>query len=111
MRSGKTCSTHRYGRSGSSLFIPRATPPAADARRYLPGCAERSAERSANHHPTWRNALFVQPDRREVLVEEVARTDFPALDVGTVRNDAVPPDEVKRVRLVVEHAFFELPHQ
>ena len=35
--------------------------------------------------------LFIQPHRRQVLVNEVARADLPALDIGLVRYDPVPP--------------------
>src|SRR5215472_5543217 len=54
---------------------------------------------------------FVEPDRAEILVEVMARADPPPLDVGSVRNDPVPPQQEHGVRLVVEHVFLKLAHQ
>src|SRR5690348_4746503 len=55
--------------------------------------------------------LFVQPDRRQILVQVVARADLPALYVGPVRDDAVPPQHRKLVRFGVDDVLFEFPHQ
>src|SRR5713101_1558082 len=55
--------------------------------------------------------LPVEPDRRQILVEEVARTDLPALDIGTVGDDPVPPQRHDFVRLAVERVFLKLAHQ
>src|SRR5690349_7938735 len=41
----------------------------------------------------------------------MARTDLPALDVGPVRHDALPPQQIDRMDLVAEHALLELAHQ
>jgi len=54
---------------------------------------------------------FVEPDRRQVLVVEMARTDFPAFHVRPVRNAAEPPHHPDLVRLVVDHVFLEFAHQ
>src|SRR5690242_5156703 len=43
--------------------------------------------------------LFVEPDCCEILIDEVCRGDFEALDVGPVRHDAVPPQYPDHVRL------------
>src|SRR5581483_3933352 len=56
-------------------------------------------------------SLLVEPDRRQVLVEVVARRDLPALDVGAVRNDAVPPQRDEVVHLLVDHALLVGAHQ
>src|SRR5271167_1430871 len=55
--------------------------------------------------------LFVQPDCRQVLIDEMARADFPALHVRAVRDAAEPPHDPGLVRLVVDHVFLEFPHQ
>src|SRR5215831_16405732 len=52
-----------------------------------------------------------EPDGRQILVEEMARADLPALDVGAVGNDPVPPQGQDLVRLVVERVFLKLAHQ
>src|SRR5690242_20738278 len=49
--------------------------------------------------------LFVQPYRRQVLVDKVARTDLPALHIGPVRNGPIPPQGHDFMRLLVEHIF------
>src|ERR1700730_19146116 len=45
-----------------------------------------------------RARLLVKPDRPEILIEEMARTDLPALDIGTVGHDPVPPQGHDLVR-------------
>src|ERR1043166_424687 len=55
--------------------------------------------------------LLIQPYVRQVLVEIVARADLPALEVGAVRNDAVPPRRHQHVRLGFEDVFLELTDQ
>src|SRR5687768_8918215 len=52
--------------------------------------------------------LFGQPHRVELVVEVVARRDRPALDLGQVRDDAVPLQRVDHVRLLVEQALLQL---
>src|SRR5215471_16668210 len=54
---------------------------------------------------------FIEPDCRQVLVEEMARTDLPAFDIGAVGDDSVPPQGHNFVRLLVEHVLLKLPHQ
>src|SRR5215831_4660881 len=54
---------------------------------------------------------FIEPDCRQVLVEEMARTDLPAFDIGAVGDDSVPPQGHDFVRLLVEHVLLKLPHQ
>src|SRR5439155_437650 len=44
-------------------------------------------------------------------IEVVARADLPALDVGPIGNDPVPPQHRKLVRLAVDHVFLEIAHQ
>ena len=51
-----------------------------------------------------------QPHVAEVLVDVVAWADLPALDVGTVRNDPVPPQGEELMRLFVEGPLLELAH-
>src|SRR4051794_4604227 len=41
-----------------------------------------------------RSVLLVEPDRRKVLVHVMARADLPAFDIGPVRHDALPPQQV-----------------
>src|SRR5438477_1821613 len=55
--------------------------------------------------------LFIEPDRRQILIVEMARTDFPAFHIGPVRNATEPPHEPDLVRLVVDHIFLELAHE
>src|SRR6266851_8305585 len=55
--------------------------------------------------------LFVEPHRGQVLVEVMAWADLPALDVGMMRDDALPPQQEDLVRLVIERVLLELPHQ
>src|SRR5260370_35320594 len=56
-------------------------------------------------------SLPVEPYRRQILVEVMAWADLPPLDVGTIRNNPVPPHQVERVGLVLEDVFLELAHQ
>src|SRR5260370_4507150 len=46
--------------------------------------------------------LLIQPNVREILVDVVARTDLPALHVGPVGDDPIPPRRHDRVGLSVE---------
>ena len=55
--------------------------------------------------------LFVQPDCRQVLIDEMARPDFPALHVRAVRDAPEPPHDPGLVRLVVDHVFLDFSHQ
>src|SRR3954447_20746762 len=92
--------------------------------RYSPACG-RSSKRirlfasfgnvhfvqSSQRMAPQQGALFVQPNRRKILVDEMTGADLPALDVGPVWDDSVPPHEVKRMHLLVEDALLELAHQ
>src|SRR5712691_9053309 len=55
--------------------------------------------------------LFIEPDGRQVLIEEMARADLPPLHIRLVWDDAVPPYHPDLVRLGVDHVFLELAHQ
>src|SRR5438477_8456686 len=54
---------------------------------------------------------LVEPDRGQVLVDEVRRGDLEPLDVGAVGHDAVPPQRIDLVRLLIEHVILEFAHQ
>src|SRR5713226_3348306 len=54
---------------------------------------------------------LLEPHVAQVLVEEVAGQDFPALHGGRVRHDPIPPQRRDIVRLLVEHAPLELGDQ
>src|SRR5260370_42000726 len=55
--------------------------------------------------------LFIEPDRRQILVDVMARADFPALYIRSVGNDAIPPQYPNLVGLCIEHIFLEIAHQ
>jgi len=57
------------------------------------------------------SVLSIEPDRRQVLVDELARADLPALDIGAIRHDPIPPQYADLVRLGVQHVFFEVANQ
>ena len=38
-------------------------------------------------------SLFVEPDRRQILVQVMARADLPAFDIGPVGHDPIPPQQ------------------
>src|SRR5690242_21299372 len=57
------------------------------------------------------DALSIQPDCREVLVDVVARADPEAFHVAAVRHDAIAPQQECLMRFGIEDALFELPHQ
>src|SRR6516225_1966207 len=76
------------------------------------------ATRLATHSPDWiaissscSSVLFIEPDLRQVLINEVRRADFPALHIRTIRNYPVPPQHPDHVALFVEHVFLEPAHQ
>src|SRR3954447_9277652 len=54
---------------------------------------------------------LVQPYRREVLVDEMAWADFPALYIRPVRHGAIPIGDPHRVRLGIKDIFLEFSHQ
>src|SRR2546422_9861121 len=49
--------------------------------------------------PTAARALLAEPDRVELVVQVVARSDGPALDLRAVGDDPVPLERVEGVRL------------
>src|ERR1700740_2960489 len=55
--------------------------------------------------------LFVQPNRRQILVEVMTGADLPPLHIGSIRNDAVPPQHWELVRLGIDHMLLEFAHQ
>src|SRR5690242_4018709 len=55
--------------------------------------------------------LLVEPDRRQILIDVVARADLPALYVRPIRDDPVVPGRHQHMRLGIEHVFFEFTHQ
>src|SRR5438132_14128494 len=54
-----------------------------------------------------RARLLRQPDRVELLVQEVRRRDRPTPQPGAVRDDAVPLQRVEVVDLLVEQPLLE----
>ena len=77
--------------------------PAPAAARQGPGSRLSRAARSRDH--------LSSHTFGEVLIEVVARADLPALHVGAVRDDPVPPQRDERVGLIVEHTLLELAHE
>src|SRR5436190_22840624 len=59
---------------------------------------ECGSEKNSGDYQELRGLLF-DPDLGEVLTDEMARRDAPALDLRGVRDDAVPPQERHRIRL------------
>src|SRR5947208_12612852 len=55
--------------------------------------------------------LFVEPQPRQVLIDEMGGRDLEALEIGAVRHDAVPPQGPDLMRLFVEDVFLQLAHQ
>src|SRR5947207_9194444 len=53
--------------------------------------------------------LLIKPDRRQILIEEMARTDLPALHIRAVRHDPVPPQRRDVMYLIIERVLFEGP--
>src|SRR5271155_2591988 len=55
--------------------------------------------------------LSIEPDCRQILIDEVRRADLEALHIGPIRHDPMPPQYPDLMRPVVEHIFFEVAHQ
>src|SRR5437899_2138448 len=55
--------------------------------------------------------LFAEPDRVELLVEEVARRDRPAAHLRQMRHDPVPLEAHDEVHFLVVEALLELPQE
>src|SRR4051794_3533562 len=64
--------------------VDRYAHPTAMQGETAPGEQDRSAAARQVR------SLFVEPDCRQILPEKMAGADFPALDVGAVRHDAIP---------------------
>src|SRR5437763_9045070 len=99
----------RFGASSAA-----ATPPTTATAVSIPAARPRSANpilpsRSASLFLAC--SLFVEPDRRQILVQEMARADLPALHIGAVRHDAVPPDDLRGVRLGIHQLLLEIDHE
>src|SRR5215471_15304539 len=86
--------------------------------------AAKAAPRPAAHNPALNiiaflrefsdrvgGSLLIEPDRRQILIEVMARADFPAFDIRSVRNHPVIPQQKDRVRLGIEHVFLEVADQ
>src|SRR5262245_62255964 len=58
-----------------------------------------------------RMRLLRQPDRVELGIQEMARRDREPAHAGMVWHDPVPPQRRDDVRLLVEQALLEVPHQ
>src|SRR6266571_6953065 len=56
-------------------------------------------------------ALLAQPDGVELLVQEVARHERPAPDLGEMRHDPVPLEPHDEVNLIVVEPLLELAQE
>src|SRR5579884_2311480 len=52
----------------------------------------------------------VEPEARQVLVDEMRRRDLEALYIRAIRHDAVPPQRPDLVRLGIDEALLYRPH-
>src|SRR5947207_10129167 len=100
----------RFGVSAAGAAVP-----ASDSAPINPAAASRAADpmlssRSASFF-CLSSTLLVQPDGRQVLIEEVTWADLPAFDIGAVRHATVPEGQRQFVRLGVDHVSLELAHQ
>src|SRR5882762_7029640 len=55
--------------------------------------------------------LLVEPEPRQVLIDEMGRRDLEPLQVRPVRHDPVPPQCPDLVRLLIEHVGLQAAHQ
>src|SRR6516165_2993819 len=55
--------------------------------------------------------LFIEPNRRQILIEIMAGADPPALHIRAVRNNTVIPQQEYLVGLTVENVLLEVAHQ
>src|SRR5271166_6803674 len=55
--------------------------------------------------------LFIEPHRRQILVQIVAGTNLPALHIRPVGHDPVVPQQEYLVGLAVENVLLEVAHQ
>src|SRR5215468_9603793 len=93
----------RFGFSSAPVGV------GADAAKATPTPAAHNANLSVIRNLQW-SPLLVEPDRAEILVQVMARADLPALDIGSVRHDPVPPQQKHSVRLVIKHVFLKFAH-
>src|SRR4030088_416423 len=54
---------------------------------------------------------LIKPDVREILVNEMAWADLPALYIRPVRHGAIPIGDPHRVRLGIDDISLEFSHQ
>src|SRR4029079_8292608 len=54
--------------------------------------------------------LFVEPDRRQILVDVMAGADLEAFDIASIWHDAITPKQEGFMRLCIEHALLKLTH-
>jgi hypothetical protein len=52
-----------------------------------------------------------QPHVAQVLIDVVARADFPSLEAAAVRHDSLPPEHGELIGLLADGAFFHLPQE
>src|SRR5437762_3805202 len=55
--------------------------------------------------------LFIEPDRRQVLIEIMTWADLPTLHICVMWHHPIPPQQKDIVRLDVEDVFLEVAHQ
>src|SRR5215468_4727657 len=78
-------------------------------RRQAPG--SETGSNSAWRITAGSRFSLIQPDRRQILVDEMAWADLPALHVRPVRHGAIPIGDPHRVRLGIEDISLEFSHQ
>src|SRR5260370_40697250 len=55
--------------------------------------------------------LFIEPDRRQILVDVITRADFPAHYIRSVGHDAIPPQYPNLGGPCTEHISLQTAHQ
>src|SRR5215472_15018142 len=83
--------------------------PLGDREMHLqsPNLEERLGVDRGNRH----SGLLVEPDRRQILIQVMARADLPALHIGPGGDDPIPPQHRELVRLGIDHMLLEFTHQ
>src|SRR5215471_17850949 len=61
--------------------------------------------------PSCSTILFVEPHRRQILVQIMAGADLPALHICAVGNNTVVPEQKYFVSLAIENMLLEIAHQ
>src|SRR5215467_14485117 len=69
-----------------------------------------SSRRLMMYRVTRARPLLGEPHAVELVVDEVAGRDGPAVHLGAVRDDAVPLERVEVVRLFVQEPPLEVAH-